>query len=325
MVMRIGILGTLLFSVSIILTGTLHAGTLSMGGRSFYAQWDSGMARMTAAAVEAQLKREMEAGVAGLGEFSNYSNLEVGDPEGRGFIFGPVLGYQTDDRKWDATLSLMWFGSYTTSIDSGVDVTGDFPFVGSVTQRLGITTKLDIEHRDIDLQVGYMLTDLLRAFAGYRYQSYETAIRADYAFTFASQSAYANLDFEMKAVMHMPYAGAGIVLDVSDNLTAKVNAALGLVVGGSIDQKLAMQSPYFNQEYRFTGGKVEMAYCLMGNASIAYKIMQRVNIELGYQYQRFAIKLSDVDLNADGQADESGSETDVFHGLTLGATVLFSL
>jgi hypothetical protein len=219
----------------------------------------------------------------------------------------------------------MWFGTYTTRIESGVDVTGTFPLIGPLTQRLTIPTELDIEHRDIDLQAGRMLTDYLRIFAGYRYQSYATAIKADYAFTFATQSTYANLDFKMKAAMHMPYAGAGIVLRVSDNLTAKANAALGLVVGGSIDQKFTMQSPYFNQNLKFTGGKVEMAYCLMGNASLAYKVMERVNLELGYQYQRFTLKFSDTDLDADGQADDSGSETDVFHGLTLGATILFSL
>ncbi len=129
----------------------------------------------------------------------------------------------------------------------------------------------------------------------------------------------------MKAVMHMPYAGAGIILGVNDNLSAQANAALGLVVGGSIDQKLTMQSPYFNQNFKFTGGKVEIAYCLMADVSIAYTIMQHVKLELGYQYERFTLSLSDTDLDADGQADDSGSETDVFHGLTLGATILFSL
>ncbi len=86
------------------------------------------MAKMTAGSVEAQLQREMEAGVAGIPDFASFSDLEVGDPEGRGFIYGPVLGYQTDDKKWDITLAIMWFGSYTTSVDASVRATGTFPF-----------------------------------------------------------------------------------------------------------------------------------------------------------------------------------------------------
>jgi hypothetical protein len=81
MVMRTGTLSMLLFFVSFIFTGPLHAGTLSVGGRSFYAQWDSGVAGMTAAAVEAQLKREMEAGVAVLVSSATTTTWKSANPK----------------------------------------------------------------------------------------------------------------------------------------------------------------------------------------------------------------------------------------------------
>ncbi len=302
----------------------LQAGTLSAGGQSWYVWWDSGMAKMTAASVEAQLKREMNS-ATGV-NFTNYGGLEVGDPESRGFIYGPLLGYQTDDKKWDFTLAMMWWGTYSTKVPSSVTITGTFPIIGSATQKLGINTDLTVEHKDIDFRAAYKLTDLFLVFGGYKYQSYETAIKADYLFNLTSPMSAA-LDFSMKAQMHMPYAGVGIMQPFYDIFTAKANAGVGLIAGGNIDQKLSIRSSnsIMNADYSFDKGKVEMAYCLMGDAAVAVKLVNRVNLELGYQYQRFTFKVKDVDLNADGRAEESGSETDVFHGVTVKAVMLFDI
>ncbi len=170
-----------------------------------------------------------------------------------------------------------------------------------------------------------MITDLFRIFAGYKYQSYETGISADYGFTFDGASMSASLDFETSAVMHMPYLGGGIVYGISDSMTARANLGFGLIVAGSMEQDIEISGTYFNADYSFDGAKIEMAYCLMGNIALGMKFAESVNIEFGYQYQRFTFKVKDADLDADGQADDSGSETDVFHGFTVSAVYFFSL
>jgi hypothetical protein len=313
------------------LTADIQAGTISAGIQTFYASWDSGMGKMTASAVEAQLTKEMEQGVSSIAGFTGYSNLEVGDPESSGFVYGPILGYRTEDKKWDFTLALMWFGTYTTSVDASVSATGtgSFPFVVSTTVTLPFSTEFIIEHRDIDFQAGYMLTELFRIFAGYKYQSYETTLGADYNFNYFGQQLYASHNFTTSATMHMPYVGGGIVYAINNWATMRANLGFGFIVAGSMEQDNEISGNIagtpINTEYNFSGAKVEMAYCLMGNIILGITLANRVNIEVGYQYQRFTFKVKDADLDADGQADDSGSETDYFYGFTMSAVYLFTI
>lgn len=311
---------------------SIEAGIFSAGLQSYYAWWDSGMAKMAANALEAQLKRDMDQAIINIGNVTGYGDLEVGDPEGRGLIYGPVIGYQTDDKKWDFQLALMWFGSYTTHVDASVSVTGTgtFPFVGpSVTATLPYNTDLTIEHRDIDFQAGYMVTGLFRLFAGYKYQSYETGISAEYNFNYFGQNFYASHDFTFLSQMHMPYLGGGAIINISGWIDARASIGLGLIVAGSMEQDNQIRGniagTFIDASYDFDGGKVEMAYCLMGSIALTMKFAGSVNVEFGYQFQLYTFKVKDMDLDADGQADDSGSETDLFHGFTVRAVYLVNM
>lgn len=311
---------------------SLHAGTFSAGIQSYYAWWDSGMAKMTANSLEAQLVRDMDRAVISIGNLSGYGDLEVGDPQSHGFIYGPVIGYRTDDKKWDFELALMWFGSYTSSVDASVSVTGTGgfpPFVGTATATLPYSTDLTIEHRDIDFKAGYMLTDLFRVFAGYKFQSYETGIGAEYSFGYFGQTFTASHDFTFTSQMHMPYLGGGIRLNISNWMTAGADLGFGLIVAGSMEQDMKIRGniagTIIDANFDFDSGKVEMAYCLMGNLTAVMKFGASVSVEVGYQFQRFTFKVKDADLDADGQADDSGSETDLFHGFTVRAVYMINL
>ncbi len=96
------------------------AGTLSPGVQAWYVSWQSGMAQLNADIIEAQLRQELEAAdiTSSFNSYINGYTLDVGEPEGSGFIFGPVIRYETDNRLWEFNLSIMWFGAYTTNIDT---------------------------------------------------------------------------------------------------------------------------------------------------------------------------------------------------------------
>ncbi|HPB83650.1 MAG TPA: hypothetical protein PK200_16530, partial [Spirochaetota bacterium] len=129
--------------------------------------------------VETQLKKEVAEGVAGLPDFASYQDLDVGEPESSGFLFGPRISYETDDKNWTFSAAAMLFGSYSTSIDSSVSVTANFAGF-TVPATLPISTDLDIEYREIDLRALRMLTNNFGVFAGYMYQSYSTDLDANY-------------------------------------------------------------------------------------------------------------------------------------------------
>lgn len=73
-------------------------------------------------------------------------------------MYGPVLSYETDNKKWEFRGSFMWFGKYTASVDSTVTVSANLPFPGSATVPLTINTEMEMEYKDIDLQAKRMIT-----------------------------------------------------------------------------------------------------------------------------------------------------------------------
>ena len=282
---------------------------------------------MTAEATENQLNRELAQAQAAFPTNITDVSLNVGKPEGKGFIYGPMIGYRTDDKKWDFRAAVMWFGTYTTSMKSTFNLTiaGMGPFFdGNIP--FAVSTDLEIEHRDIDARAGRRISDIFRVFAGYKYQSYLTKIDSSYNIDYAGIINFNSaLEFSFEAYMHMPYIGLGIDYPITGMFTVHANFGMGLVVGGGVEQKLKINGTYFNKDLSNNSGEVKTAYSLFGDVNIRIKLMEKVNILAGYQYQMFTLKVEKVDLNSDGTAEESSSNVDIFHGFTLRAEYLFGI
>ena len=285
---------------------------------------------MTANTVEYRLRYELDsARVDNPTVFSSFQGLDIEDPKSKGFLYGPTIGYVTSDKKLDFKLDMLLFGKYKTTVDTDVMMTANFG-LGTTTQKVTFSIEEKMEQRDIDFQAGYMLTDLFRVFLGYRYQSMKTAFNYNYYIQLSGPTnIFSAVDFRFESEMHMPYLGAGLKIPVADNLIAAINGGIGVPVTGTVDEKLIanarLGTNYYIINYTFSDGQIEMAYMLFADASLAYTIMERVNLQLGYKYQRFTLKVKDVDLNADGRADEKAEELDVFHGVTFAAQLQFDL
>lgn len=306
---------------------TLSAGTLSLEGQAWYVTWNSGLAKMNAQIVEAQLQKELAQGVTSYSDLASYQGLEVGDPESSGFLIGPCISYQTDDKKWEFRLSSILFGSYSTSVDSSVTVNANIMGFASITTSLPISTDLEIEYRDIDYRTTRMLTDRFGIFAGINYQSYTSELDSNYSFQFntAGQSMSSNLSFSLDAWMAMLYAGLSYRQPFGNIFTFRGNAGAGTPVAGGVEEDLTITGTFFNNAISTDGGKVKMAFMGFAEIGLGMKLGDSVNLELGYQLRRLTVKVEKVDLNADGNADESTDETDLFHGVTFVASYLINI
>ena len=314
-----------LFLVCGMLFGTsAFAGTLSVGAQGWYVNWDSGLAKMNAQVVEAQLKRELDKGVIDLGDLGSYEGLDVGDPESSGFLAGPRISYQTDDKKWEFRLSSMLFGSYSTSVDASVRVTANFAGF-PIPATLPISADFEIEYRDVDLRTTRMLSNNFGVFGGAIYQSYSSELETNYAFSFNSTSMSSSLKFKLDAWMAMLYAGLSYRRPLGTMFSFTGNIGAGCPVAGAVEQDLAITGSFFNNTITNDGGEIKMAFMGFAEIALGMKLGDRVALELGYQYRRLTVKVDKVDLNADGNADESTSETDVFQGVTFAASYLLNL
>jgi len=304
----------------------LFAGTLSAGVQSWYVWWDSGLAKMNAQTVENQIRKELEQGQLDVsGDFLGYQGFEVGDPVSSGFIYGPVFSYKTEDKVWDIRASLMWFGSYSTSVDSTVTLTGSFPFVGSVSMPFAIKTDLEIKYKDLDLRVKRMFTENLGLFGGYMFQSYTSEFDSNYNFAFSTLSMNSVMNFKLDAQMHMLYAGLSGESSIGSMFAVNGNIGLGTPVAGKVKQNMTVSGNYFNNDISNSGGEIKAALMMFGEVSGSMKIAEMVRLDLGYQYRRLTVKVEKLDLNADGIANESKNETDIFHGVTFAASYLVNL
>jgi hypothetical protein len=322
-----------LFLVCGMLLGTAaFAGTLSVGAQGWYVNWDSGLAKMNAQVVETQLRRELDAAKndGTFTEFVNYQGLDVGDPESSGFLAGPRISYQTEDRQWEFRLSSMLFGAYSTSVDTSVMVTADFLApLPDIATSLPISTDFEIEYRDIDLRVTRMITNNFGVFGGAIYQSYSSELESNYSFSFSTQSMTSSVKFKLDAWMAMLYAGISYQRPLGRMFSFTGNIGAGTPVAGGLEQELSINyninGTTNKNEISSDGGEVKMAFMGFAEIAIGMKLGENVALELGYQYRRLTVKVDKVDLNADGNADESTSETDVFQGVTFAASYLLNL
>lgn len=314
-----------------LLGASAFAGTLSVGGQGWYVKWDSGLAKMNTQVVEAQLTKELNVAAADgtFTDFGEFQGLDVGDPESSGFLFGPRLSYQTDDKKWEFRLSSMLFGSYSTSVDSSVSIKANF-FGVEIPGSLPVSTDFEIEYRDIDLRVIRKLTENFGVFGGAIYQSYTSELESNYSITFKnSQSMSSNIKFNLDAWMAMLYAGISYQRPLGKMFSFTGNIGAGTPVAGGLEQELSINyninGTTNKNDISSDGGEVKMAFMGFAEIAIGMKLGERVALELGYQYRRLTVKVDKVDLNADGNADESTSETDIFQGVTFAASYLLNL
>lgn len=304
-----------------------NAGTLYAGAQAWYSLWDSGMARLQADIAESAIRlktKEYESQinnlVSSLGTFRG-TEAKIEDPETKGYLAGPVLGYTTSDKLWTFELTAMLFGSYTSEMNAAININYSAILIGKQTVPVDISTELEIEQREINMEARRGLSDFFEVIAGYKYLGYETELNMDYDITILGTTLFTTENRVMfKSEMHMLYAGAGAHYSLMNNLNAKAGLSLGLPFYGNSENELIIDGTDFSTDY-----EIETAYFIMGNIALNYILSDTVSIDIGYHLRRLTLTVANVDKNLDGKTEDPSDYNDLFHGGYLSAVYLMDI
>ena len=123
-----------------------QAGTFMVGMKGWYTSWDSAFAKSLGKVVHDDLE-------SGTTPIPNTVTINTGT----GYLAGPLVGYQTEDRKWSISAAGMLFSSFTQN--TKIETTSGQTFV----------LDMELTRKDLDFTAGYSLSDNVKLFAGYKY------------------------------------------------------------------------------------------------------------------------------------------------------------
>ena len=192
-----------------LLPATVQAGAFVAGAKFWYANWDS--------AVLDWFAKDLTVGFSALGVPITF-NVDTG----KGYLTGPVLGYQTEDGTWSFTLAAMCFSNFSQDLTATAD-------------SMTVNTNVDTNRKDFDLAVIYSLTKHQEAwswlkyfsvFAGFKYQTFDYDLSLNYMTLMGSRQYKYKLDSQV----YMGTVGAAVAYPISDKFGIGLQAGIGLAL-----------------------------------------------------------------------------------------------
>jgi hypothetical protein len=236
------------------------AGTFMVGGKYWYTTWDS--------AVLDWFEKDIGAGFKAVG-----ITLQSDVSRGKGYLAGPVLGYQTESGTWAFSLAGMAFSNFSQ------DWKG-------TAGTMDLNTRIDTTRRDFDLAVTYSLAQhqdkfsllkYCRIYLGYKYQMVDYDLNLQYT----TGMAVRNYDYKLDAQVHMPTVGLGVVIPIFSKLALGLQGGVGLAL-----INLKMKDPDgvefdIDPQYSFTFNT---------EANLNFMPVKNLIIQLGFRYQEWYLK-----------------------------------
>lgn len=204
------IISVLSIHVFLFFPATSHAGTFLFGGKFWYAYWDS--------AVLNWFEKDITAGF----EFQGL-NLDSDVDTGKGYLTGPLVGYQTEDGTWSFSFAAMGFSDFDQDWD------------GEAGTMMQLEADVDADRKDFDFAVNYSLAKhgetfsllkYLSVYAGYKYQKVDYDLKLKYNTLLGDRS----FKYKLDADVHMPTVGLGIVYPVLDKLALGLQGGIGIAL-----------------------------------------------------------------------------------------------
>ncbi len=263
-----------------------NAGTFTVGAKSWYAYWDS--------AVLDWFEKDIGAGFIATGV-----TLSSSVDKGKGYLAGPVFGYQTDDKTWSFSLAAMAFSDFSQDWHG-------------TAGTMNLTTNIDTTRRDFDFAATYSLArhqdawsflQYCRVFLGYKFQTVNYDLTLHYDTAMGSRT----YNYKLDAKVHMPTVGAGIAYPIRENIVLGLQAGVGLAL---ID--LNMTDP---DGVEFA---IDPKYSLSFNteANLNFVPLKNLIVQAGFRYQEWYLKARSP------QRWEKTESKDVTYGPTL--TVVYA-
>jgi hypothetical protein len=170
----------------IIILGVLYllplnaaAGTYIFGVKYWNADWDSAILDW------------FEKDIA-LSFQENRLQLTASKDPGKGYLYGPLIGYQTDDQKWSFGFAPMIFSSFDQDWDGSAGT-------------MNLETTVNLERKDYDFVVGINLSKYLKGYLGYKYQD----MKMEFDYSYVTTMGRTTFNYDIESKVHMPTVGLG--------------------------------------------------------------------------------------------------------------------
>jgi hypothetical protein len=237
-----------------------EAGTFIVGAKYWQTSWDS--------AVLDWFQKDIGAAFKATGV-----TLQSDVGRGKGYMTGPVFGYQTDDGTWSFSFAAMALSHFSQDWHG-------------TAGTMDLNTNIDTTRRDFDFAVTYSLArhkdtlsflEYCRIFLGYKYQTVDYDLKLQYN----TAMGIRNYNYKLDANVHMPTVGVGVVYPIFDKLVFGLQGGVGLAL---ID--LVMTDP---------DGKdfdIDPKYSFAFNTEANLNILpvKDLVVQIGFRYQEWYLK-----------------------------------
>lgn len=273
---------------------SLSAGTLMVGGKAWFALWDSEWGQKLAELADFEI-----ATFYSYLTYGTYTDAKATSKAetGKGFLAGPLVSYQTDDRLWTMSLAVMWFSSFSQDIKSTF-------YDYNLAASLPFKYDLKLSRKEIDVAVARSLTENLRIFAGFKRQSLENNFTATVEGT--EYKVYdVNLD------VNIPTAGLGFAVPISESVVVGIQAGV-----------LYAMSKFKYKDYLTNykdSIKMENTIGYNAEAALTFLVAESIAIQAGYRYQYMKFEFDDPEYPGMPKIK------DTFHGITVSAVYMIPI
>jgi len=264
-----------------------HAGTFYTGVKWWQASWDS--------AILDWFEKD-------IGQSFRENRLQLvshKDP-GKGYLAGPILGYQTDDRQWSFSFSPMIVSDFSQDWQGSPGI-------------VKLRNTVNLKRRDLDLSASYTINKYLKGYLGYKYQDMKMDMNITFVVPMNNNPNPPTLsqDFHyvVESTVHIPTAGLAGVYQISDHLATGLQAGVLYAIP---TLKLKESSLGVDQDVNPWPG-----LGFNTEATLTYQPLQNLLVQGGYRYQVFK-----MEARAPGRTETTKSY-DVTHGLTVSAIYVF--
>lgn len=269
----------LVLGLSVLCHGNAAAGTFILGVKYWHADWDS--------AILDWFEKDIS-----LSFQENRLQLKAESDPGQGYLYGPLLGYQTDNGKWTFSFAPMVFSSFDQDWDGSAGT-------------MDIEAEVNLERKDYDFMIGYNLSKYIKGYLGYKYQEMEMDFDLSYITLTSGEITF---NYNVESRVHMPSVGVGGFYPMHEKVVAGLQ--LGLIYSIP-DLKISEDS---------TGTDNIKPWPNLGfntECTLTYQPLSNFILQLGYRYQVFTME-------ARGPGREDITESyDITQGWTFSAVYAF--
>lgn len=272
-------LSMLVFGLLCFLPFNATAGTYISGVKYWHANWDSAILDWFEEDIAISFQE-------------NRIPLKTDSDPGNGYLYGPLIGYQTDNEKLTFSFAPMIFSSF------------DQDWEGSAG-TMDLDGKVNLERKDYDFVVGYNISRYFKGYLGYKYQEMEMDFELSYMTLTTGRTTF---NYNIESTVHIPSVGLGGFFPLHEKLVAGLQLGLLYAIP---DLKITEDSSGAEniKPWPKPGFNVE--------GSLTYQLSGNIVLQAGYRYQVF-------ELEARGPGREYTTESyDITQGWTLSAVYVF--